>query len=341
MTGAAVHYVSTPDGYSIAYNQHGDGPLLVCLPMTFSHAEQVWTDSSVTPLLLALAERFRIVYYDSRGQGLSQRALTGRTTVDAFVQDLAAVLETVDQRPVVLLADNFWTHVAIRFASQAPERVQAVALMHCARSFANQAEWFATLARQNWDYYLDTQVGSVYTGSGDNERAAREARKERLRQRTTQDDWLKTLGAFGSSDVSGLLPTLTCPALVLHVRSQQWVSQEEATAVAALIHGSRLVSVSGAGFWGDLSQTTTAIENFMSTIDAPSSAVPSAKGALSALSARQTEVLRLLAQGKTNQEIASELVLSLRTVERHVNDIYARLGVRNRSEAVALALRHF
>ena len=55
---------------------------------------------------------------------------------------------------------------------------------------------------------------------------------------------------------------------------------------------------------------------------------------------RQWEVLRLLAVGKTNREIAQALVLSGRTVQRHIADIYPKIGARNRSEATAFAMRH-
>jgi DNA-binding CsgD family transcriptional regulator len=56
------------------------------------------------------------------------------------------------------------------------------------------------------------------------------------------------------------------------------------------------------------------------------------------LSERQVQVLRLVALGKTNREIADELVLSERTVQRHVSDVYAKIGSRNRAEATAFAL---
>jgi len=62
---------------------------------------------------------------------------------------------------------------------------------------------------------------------------------------------------------------------------------------------------------------------------------PAAQG----LTARELEVLALVAQGKSNQEIADELGLSRRTVERHVGDILSRLGVTSRSAAVATAIR--
>lgn len=56
------------------------------------------------------------------------------------------------------------------------------------------------------------------------------------------------------------------------------------------------------------------------------------------LTKRQVDVLLLLAEGKTNREIAGELVLSERTVQRHVADIYLKIAARNRSEATAFAL---
>jgi DNA-binding CsgD family transcriptional regulator len=58
-----------------------------------------------------------------------------------------------------------------------------------------------------------------------------------------------------------------------------------------------------------------------------------------ALTRRELEVLRLVASGLTNRQIADRLVLSVHTVERHVNNLYRKLGVRNRAEATVLAIR--
>ena len=55
------------------------------------------------------------------------------------------------------------------------------------------------------------------------------------------------------------------------------------------------------------------------------------------LTPRETEVLRLLASGGTNKEIAAELVISVHTVERHLATIYRKIGARNRAEATAFA----
>jgi DNA-binding NarL/FixJ family response regulator len=62
--------------------------------------------------------------------------------------------------------------------------------------------------------------------------------------------------------------------------------------------------------------------------------------ALGGLSERETEVLRLVARGQSNAEIATELFLSVRTVEKHVANIYTKIGARGRADAATYALRH-
>lgn len=58
------------------------------------------------------------------------------------------------------------------------------------------------------------------------------------------------------------------------------------------------------------------------------------------LTAREVEVLRLLAAGKSNREIGAELVLSVRTVERHIMNIYAKTGTHTRTRATLYAQEH-
>jgi DNA-binding NarL/FixJ family response regulator len=55
------------------------------------------------------------------------------------------------------------------------------------------------------------------------------------------------------------------------------------------------------------------------------------------LSRRELEVLRLVATGKSNREIAAALVISEHTVARHVQNIYAKLGLSSRAAATAFA----
>ena len=58
------------------------------------------------------------------------------------------------------------------------------------------------------------------------------------------------------------------------------------------------------------------------------------------LTAREAEVLRLVAAGKTNRDIAVELVISEHTVARHLQNMFVKLGVSSRSAATAFAFEH-
>jgi DNA-binding CsgD family transcriptional regulator len=58
------------------------------------------------------------------------------------------------------------------------------------------------------------------------------------------------------------------------------------------------------------------------------------------LSAREVEVLRLVAQGLTNEQVAQELVISPRTVDTHLTSIYSKIEVSSRSAATRFAMEH-
>jgi predicted ATPase/DNA-binding CsgD family transcriptional regulator len=58
------------------------------------------------------------------------------------------------------------------------------------------------------------------------------------------------------------------------------------------------------------------------------------------LTAREVEVLRLVAKGQSNKQIAAELVLSVRTVERHITNLYGKIDARGKADATAYAFTH-
>ena len=61
---------------------------------------------------------------------------------------------------------------------------------------------------------------------------------------------------------------------------------------------------------------------------------------MAGLTSREVEVLRLVAQGQSNKEIAAELVLSVRTVERHITNLYGKIDARGKADATAYAFKH-
>ena len=67
--------------------------------------------------------------------------------------------------------------------------------------------------------------------------------------------------------------------------------------------------------------------------------VPNAPAYPDGLTAREVEVLRLVAQGLTNEQVAEDLVISPRTVETHLTSIYSKIGVSSRSAATRYAMQ--
>jgi DNA-binding NarL/FixJ family response regulator len=63
-------------------------------------------------------------------------------------------------------------------------------------------------------------------------------------------------------------------------------------------------------------------------------------GRFGALTPRELEVVRLVAEGRTNRAIAGRLYLSEKTVDRHLSNVFAKLGVSSRAAATAYAYEH-
>jgi DNA-binding CsgD family transcriptional regulator len=87
-------------------------------------------------------------------------------------------------------------------------------------------------------------------------------------------------------------------------------------------------------------QAQQLLDTISPAIDPRASMVAHRPSFPSALTAREMEVLRLLAAGLTNKEIAAELVLAPGTVHRHLVNIYAKIGARRRVDAAAFAMQH-
>jgi DNA-binding CsgD family transcriptional regulator len=156
-------------------------------------------------------------------------------------------------------------------------------------------------------------------------------------------------------DVSVLLPQLTVPTLVLHARGDQMVELAEGRRLAAEIPGARLVVLESSNhilledepawpvFLHEIDEFLEPDRQLASLEASRSRQRPFAGQALEALTAREREVLSLVAAGLDNRDIAAKLTLSIRTVERHLQTIYRKLdltGSAQRTAAAALVLEH-
>jgi DNA-binding CsgD family transcriptional regulator len=165
-----------------------------------------------------------------------------------------------------------------------------------------------------------------------------------FKETRTQDDWLTAARVFSRSTVEDVVSRLMVPTLVLHPREFLWLPPAETVKLASRIPNARFSLIDGVLPLGDPEQGVAALESFLHDIAAgeatPPAPSPSASSRLAELSAREIEVLQLVARGRSNQQIGDELVISLNTVARHVSNIFVKTGAANRAEAAAFAARH-
>jgi ATP/maltotriose-dependent transcriptional regulator MalT len=138
------------------------------------------------------------------------------------------------------------------------------------------------------------------------------------------------------ADLRGVAPQIETPALVLHRRGDRTVPISHGRELASLLPNARFVPLSGDAHvpWcDDRRELMRALAGFLH-----GDVAPERKGA-SPLTSREAEVLRLVATGMSNREIAGTLVLSEHTVHRHVANILGKLSLSSRAAAAAHATR--
>ncbi|HEU0075169.1 MAG TPA: alpha/beta fold hydrolase [Dehalococcoidia bacterium] len=330
----AVEYYRTNDGYSLAYWDIGEGRPVVLVPSRLNSLRQVWT--SFGPWFRPLMEGNRFISFDARGQGLSTRGLRSDISVQHYVDDLAAVLDHIGLDKIILFGQGFGGHVATLYAAAHPERTQAMVLATVTVEIrAWNLPFWSGVAGENWELFLRSLAPRSLSEDGLREWL------DNVKQIETHEDYMLAARASGSSSIADVLPLLRAPTLVMHPRNYVMVAEEEGTRLAAAIPNARLVVLnSNENFLGDPGEFVATATAFINSVQADETAAPAEVAMLPVgLSPREREVLRLIAQGLSNQQLADELVISVRTVERHINHIYEKLGIHNRAQAAAYALR--
>ena len=242
-----VRYCTTGDGVRIAYCSQGEGPPLVITP--------IFVESFSLYHLLPEIDRFldrmlpvrRVILYDGRGTGLSQRDVTfERRGID---EDLAAVVAATGEQPAALWANFVFGAAAIRFAARHPESVDRLvlfgALARLSDAFPDAVlRSFGELAKTNWPLAAQT-FGDMSTRQADPAAGLRWG--EVYRQSMSGDQLALSIAATIAEhyDARGELPNVRVPTLVMHRKGDTNVPLALAQEIAAAIPDARFVPVEG------------------------------------------------------------------------------------------------
>jgi DNA-binding CsgD family transcriptional regulator/pimeloyl-ACP methyl ester carboxylesterase len=341
MDAPPVQYVRTSDGYDIAYGISGDGPPLIAVGSTgFEHIQVAWEIPRLNDWLTALAARFRLIQVDRRGSGLSTRDLPPGTVMEDFQRDIEAVVAHLKLERFFLYGALYHlSYIPVQYAVQHPDSVAGLILAGTGTALAASRVpgLFDTVSGQDWDIFLRSLA---VVGRGAQSADEVETIVERYRQCWHQNDFFLMSKAASESNLGEWLAQLTTPTLLLHPRGYTLIAADEPARVARLA-GAKLVSIDGRNATEmDASQGMHAIDNFLAELPPLQQAAGKDTGIPASLSPRELEVLHLLAAGKTNDEIAEELVISRNTVRHHVSSILDKTGVANRAQAAIYARDH-
>ena len=334
MDAPAVQYVRTSDGYDIAYCVSGHGRPLIAMPGPFSNLRDQWDSRSYRPRFESVAARFTFIQYDCRGEGMSTRGIPDDVRLEHYELDFEAVISKFKHEPVILQAPAVSGQVAVRYAVRYPERLAALVLLQATLDDPLEGvRYLVDLAKDSWDNFLKVPAYNFYRLDPPDRALAI------LQHTMSEDDFFRRM-RLPPTSMRELLPQVRTPTLVIAISGAygpRVTGEDEGRRIAALIPNAQLLVLSpGVDFH-------SAVENFAGSLPQPAGAsnFSTARTAGSdGLSAREAEVLRLLAAGRSNAQIGEALVISASTVAKHVSCILAKTESANRVEAAAYAHRH-
>jgi pimeloyl-ACP methyl ester carboxylesterase/DNA-binding CsgD family transcriptional regulator len=346
-----IRFAEAPDGVRLAYAVAGRGPPMVKTAHWLTHLEYDWHSPLWRSWLRGMAHRWTLIRYDERGCGLSDRQVEG-FSVDDWVSDLEAVVNACGLERFSLVGMSQGGPIAIAYAARYPERVSHLVLYGtylrgrpkwCGPpERAQESEALIRLIELGWGC-SDSPYAEVFASLFLDRPNAEQRRQftELQRMSASPATAIKIIRGFDAIEVTGIARSLSVPTLVLHARDDARVPFEEGRRIASVIPGARLVALDGGSHI--LQPGEPAFDQFFEAVTAflaaPVRSTPAPLRLAAILTAREREVLELIARGVDNRTIAERLFLSPATVRNHITRIFAKLGVRSRAEAIVRARR--
>lgn len=343
-----IKFCHAPDGVRIAYAVHGRGPALLISTCWLSHLQFDWQSPVWRHFLTELGHCATVIRFDERGHGLSDWNVADHG-FEARVGDLEAVADAAGFATFALMGMAQGGPVSIAYAVRHPERVTRMLFYG---SFSNAARLMTKEDRQVDDAFEPM----ITAGWARPDSTFRRVFTSLMIPGATEEQmtWVDDLQRMATSastaviarqqrretDVDALLSQVRVPTLVLHSTGDRMNKFEFGRELASGIPGARLVALPSNNHIVLSDEPAWAIfidevRRFLESDPVPSTVEPVRE----LLSRRELQVLQLVAQGRDNDLVAAALHLSVRTVERHLQNIYAKLGLQGHSARVAAATR--
>ena len=337
-----IHYARTEDGVNIAYWTLGEGPPVVALDTAgLSHLALEWEVPGARGYYEGLARTFQVIRLGFR---CSAPSGDGDLTFEGIAADLAAVVDAIGAEQVTLVPGGAGLVYGVPFATRFPQRVNCIVAVQ--PNLASSKSTAVSDLMQSMSDAVPQQSPELVARLLDPDEVDPPGPLERLVE-AAKLGGAEHLDARTqiSSRVRAEIGELRPPLLVV---DRPGAAQSEGTQIASLVPGAQLVVRAGrAHHWYDPDPDglIALIRDFvLEHVDQPatsSAAIASNEPADAIpLSPREREVVALVAAGKTNLEIADALVISSGTVARHVSNMLAKTGLKNRVELAAYAIEH-
>lgn len=349
-----IHLCSTGDGTRLAYARSGRGPPLVKTANWLTHLKSDWDSPVWRHWLTELSTHRTLVRYDERGCGLSDWDVP-EISFDAWVEDLEAVVDAEGIDRFALLGVCQGAAVAVAYAARHPDRVSRLVLYG---GFARgrlagdppeptrrEAETLANLVALGWGQE-NPAFRQVFTTLFLPEATPAQMQwyTELQRISTNTSNALAIGRTVFNTDVRDLAPRVTAPTLVLHARGDAMIPFRRGRELAALIPEARFVPLDSRNHilleeepaWGEFLHH---VRDFL-RVETGGDGSADPETPFPGLTAREREVLDVIARGLSNDEIAETLCISPKTVRNHITRIFRKLGVSRRARAIVRAREH-
>ncbi len=344
-----IRYVRTTDGVQLAWADAGVGPVIIKAANWLTHLEFEWESPVWRHWLRFFSDNFRYIRYDERGCGMTDRNV-GDLSLDRWVADVEDIVAAAAlQEPFSLLGISQGAAICVAYAVKHPERVSKLVLYGgyargpFQRGDPDRASFYKAMidmVRLEWGSDNPT-FRQVFTS-----RFIPGATDEQIgwyndlcRRTITPEIAAILLESRAMMDVTSLLGDVRAPTLVLHASGDAVVPITEGHILAAGIPGAQFIELDSKNHI--LLEKEPAWERFCDEVLKFMDLKGATRGedpAFASLSSREREVLSLMSEGLGNAQIAGRLSISEKTVRNHVSNIFDKLGVWTRAQAIVFAL---